>query len=162
MPQNQNELTTAIVTIIRNQGDPMNAALAARTAIDEVLSSLHTNQNSCTSNRCVATCQRPSFNEMRTIKKIDAPGFTDESLMFSVHHTSVGDVIKVRGRNEFRSMEQDFVVEPRGMVLDRDSIQGQLRLGVLKITGRTYKRSTPYELMDLSSRTYRPVMRPNR
>ncbi len=105
-------------------------------------------------------CSGPvEFNDFRTLLKEDAPGFTNESLSAVVHSDGDKDVIIVHGCNKYREMHEVFELQVRpGMRVDRDTVKAQLKLGVLKVTGRTYKSKTPIGSMDLSDKIIPIVM----
>lgn len=157
------ELSTAIVAIVSGQSNP---GAAAREAIDALTAMVGGGQATATRPAacgCGGWSPRPraQFNKMRTILKKDAPGFSDESLRVYVKSRADRDVLIINAANEFRHMHEEETVLPAGMRLDRDTLKAQLRLGVLKVTGRTYKRDTPISAMDLSDKVLVPVMMPN-
>ena len=110
--------------------------------------------------RCSCGCSAPvEFNKFRTLLKEDAPGFTNESLSAVIHSDGDRDVVIVHGCNKYREMHEIFELQVRpGFRVDRSSVKGQLKLGVLKVTGRTYKSNTPMGAMDLSDKTIPIVM----
>ena len=112
------------------------------------------------SESCTCCCSEPiEFNKFRTLLKEDAPGFSNESLSAVVHSDGDRDVIVVHGCNKYREMHEVFELQVRpGMRVDRDTVKGQLKLGVLKVTGRTYKSKTPIGSMDLSDKIIPIVM----
>ena len=131
-------------------------AATLKSALDVALAS----GGSSTSGECTCSCSEPiEFNKFRTLLKEDAPGFTNESLTAVVRSEDNRDVIVVHGCNKFREMHTVFELTVRpGMRVDRESVKGQLKLGVLKVTGRTYKSKTPIGSMDLSDQIIPIVM----
>ena len=114
----------------------------------------------CASASCVCGCSEPvEYNKFRTLLKADTPGFTNESLSAVVHSESGRDVIVVHACNKYRELHEIYQLTVRdGMRVDRSSIKAQLKLGVLKVTGRTYKSKTPVSAMDLSDKAIPIVM----
>ena len=162
MPSNRNNLVSAI----RNT---VSALAAANGMTTEALISALTVQEAvegsggcCCSDPAEGhSVRRPvsarysgpvEFNKMRTIVKVDCPGFTNESLTVTVKSKASHDVLVINGANEFRQKHEEVIVCPEGMRLDRATAKAQLRLGVLKVTGRTYKRATPMDLIDASTK----------
>lgn len=109
---------------------------------------------------CSCCCSEPvEYNKFRTLLKADTPGFTNESLSAYIHSESGRDVIVVNACNKYRELHEIYSLTVRdGMRVDRSSIKAQLKLGVLKVTGRTYKSKTPAESMDLSDKDIQIVM----
>lgn len=97
-------------------------------------------------------CCRSSakFNKACTLhKSYCTAGFTNKTLKVFVRSKSDHDEIVIKGANDFRAPICE-VVEFRNR-LDRSSLKAQLRYGVLKISGRTYKSGVDLSDMDLSS-----------
>lgn len=107
-------------------------------------------------------CPPVEYNKMRTLHKdYGTAGFSDESLTVTLKTRGNHDVLIISAGNKFRSYYQEISLR-EGFHVDRSTIGAQLRLGVLKVTGRTYKTKTPVCQMDLSNKTIIPVMKPNR
>ena len=109
---------------------------------------------------CTCICNEPiEFNKFRTLLKTDTPGFTNESLSAVLRSELERDVIEVHACNKYRELHEVYTLTVKdGFRVDRDTIKGQLKLGVFKVTGRTYKSKTPAEAMDLSDKPIPIVM----
>jgi hypothetical protein len=108
---------------------------------------------------CCGCCEPVEFNKFRTLLKADTPGFTNESLSAYIHSEGGRDVIVVNACNKYRELHEVYTLTVKdGFRVDRDTIKGQLKLGVLKVTGRTYKSKTPMDEMDLSDKAIPIVM----
>lgn len=163
-PQN-NELVRALLSAVNNltsNGDT-TAARAVASAINAGLQDAGLlGTGYCAPVSHCATPSAPEFNKMRTMHKdYDTAGFSDQSLTVTVKSEPCGDVLIINGANEFRSIHKRVPIK-RGLRVDRDTLSAQLRLGVLKVTGRTYKSCTPEWMINKASKTVRPIMRPNR
>ncbi len=103
---------------------------------------------------CGCAAPQVGYNKFRTLLKVDAPGFTNESLSAVLHSEGGRDVIVVHACNKFREMHEICQLKVRdGMRVDRATVQAQLRYGVLKVTGRTYLSNTPLSVMNLADKT---------
>ena len=109
---------------------------------------------------CTCICDSPvEFNPFRTLLKTDTPGFTNESLSAVLRSEGGRDVIEVHACNKYRELHEVYTLTVKdGFRVDRDTVKGQLKLGVLKVTGRTYKSKTPIGAMDLSDKPIQIVM----
>ena len=109
---------------------------------------------------CTCICDEPvEFNKFRTLLKTDTPGFTNESLSAVLRSEGGRDVIEVHACNKYRELHELYTLTVKdGFRVDRDTVKGQLKLGVLKVTGRTYKSKTPIGAMDLSDKPIQIVM----
>ena len=109
---------------------------------------------------CCCGCSEPvEYNNFRTLLKADTPGFTNESLTAVIHSEGGRDVVVVHACNKYRELHDVYPLTVRdGMRVDRSSVRAQLKLGVLKVTGRTYKSKTPMSAMDLSDKDIPIVM----
>lgn len=102
---------------------------------------------------CDCAAPQVGYNKFRTLLKEDAPGFTNESLTAVLHSEGSRDVIVVHACNKFREMHEVFTLKVRdGMRVDRATVKAQIKLGVLKVTGRTYLSATPLSSMDLTDK----------
>ena len=145
-------LRNSIASLAEANGHTTEALLAAIAAHNNIERATESERSSArrSSSRC---CSAPvEFNKLRTIVKVDCPGFTNESLTVTVKSNASHDILVINGSNEFRQKYEEVIVCPEGMRLDRATAGAQLRLGVLKVTGRTYKRSTPVERIDMSTK----------
>ena len=109
---------------------------------------------------CSCGCSEPiEYNKFRTLLKADTPGFTNESLSAILVSESDRDVIVVNACNKYRELHETYHLTVKdGFRVDRDTVKAQLKLGVLKVTGRTYKSKTPVSEMDLSDKAIPIVM----
>ena len=156
-------MPTAFEQSIRNLIDNAIAAgvagaAALKSALDVAVASPSPAAPTCGCGR-TATSPSVSYNKFRTLLKEDAPGFTNESLTAVLHSEGGRDVIVVHACNQYREMHEVFTLKVRdGMRVDRATVKAQLKLGVLKVTGRTYLSSTPIAAMDLSDKAIPVVM----
>ena len=113
-----------------------------------------------TESECSCCCSEPiEYNKFRTLLKADTPGFTNESLSAYIHTDGERDVVVVDACNKYRELHEVYPLTVKdGFRVDRDTVKAQLKLGVLKVTGRTYKSKTPVGAMDLSDKAIPVVM----
>ena len=101
------------------------------------------------------------YNKIRTLHKdYRTAGFSDKSLKVTVKSKGTHDVLVITAANKFRQIHDEIPMR-EGFRLDRSTLSAQLRLGVLKVVGRTYKTKTPLAAMNLADKTIVPTMKPN-
>lgn len=110
------------------------AALTAAVAMAQVSAT-----NSTATAAAVAVTTSPEvvleFDESHTVfKSYNTAGFTNKTLKVSVEATPQGDRFIIEGFNNYRGQYREVI--QTSYFFERETLRAQLRLGVLKVSGR--------------------------